>query len=208
MEKQHQNESPADVRAAEKMAKLWRHQNSPGFRHPIQKHKEVHNLNVFSGCFLFFWWIRVFWKGTVYGCCSTPNKMAAIKRLSDHLLRWWTPSKTKGVISQPICFTFPYVNGGLSNKHTAPNFTRKKPAIGNWRWQIGLERHQSRYFGSMIQAVIRRSTKCGLGMPRQCAQHYERDWAAFFEWTLRRIWKQPKATIKSLNALLHRNLEH
>lgn len=170
MEKaQHQNENPADVKAAEKMAKLFDEikkdnpDNSPEF---------IHGLNVFLSRLLFCYFAEdtgIFEKNLFTHSIQNHTQTDG-SDLSDYLDKMFevmnTPSNVRNNL--PVYLdAFPYVNGGLfQNKHKAPVFTtRSRQAVlnsGEQNW----EAINPDIFGSMFQAVISVDQRGSLG------QHY------------------------------------
>ncbi|WJS95430.1 N-6 DNA methylase [Flavobacterium johnsoniae] len=172
MEKaQHQNENPADVKAAEKMAKLFDEikkdnpDNSPEF---------IHGLNVFLSRLLFCYFAEdtgIFEKNLFTHSIQNHTQTDG-SDLSDYLDKMFAvmniPSTDNSRIVLPEYLQkFPYVNGGLfENQYTAPVFTRRsRQAIldsGDQNW----ESINPDIFGSMFQAVISVDQRGSLG------QHY------------------------------------
>ncbi|WP_367276826.1 DNA methyltransferase, partial [Flavobacterium sp.] len=172
MEKaQHKNENPADVRAADKMAKLFDEikkdnpDNSPEF---------IHGLNVFLSRLLFCYFAEdtgIFDKNLFTHSIQNHTQTDG-SDLSSYLDKLFTvmntPSTDKSRLVLPDYLQkFPYVNGGLfKDNHNAPIFTRRsRQAIidaGELFWRdINPD-----IFGSMFQAVISVDQRGSLG------QHY------------------------------------
>ncbi|TDE01539.1 class I SAM-dependent DNA methyltransferase [Flavobacterium sandaracinum] len=170
MEKaQHQNENPADVKAAEKMAKLFDEikkdnpDNSPEF---------IHGLNVFLSRLLFCYFAEdtgIFEKNLFTHSIQNHTQTDG-SDLSDYLDKMFEVMNTDANDRHnlPVYLdAFPYVNGGLfQNKHTAPIFTRRsRQAVldsGEQNWAA----INPDIFGSMFQAVISVNQRGSLG------QHY------------------------------------
>jgi N-6 DNA Methylase len=174
MEKaQAKYENPADVKAAERMAKLYdeikKDNRNVG---PITTTKEeVHNLNVFLSRLLFCF----FAEDT--GIFETAQFTNAIKNhtqtdgsdLNTYLDTLFdvmnTSNENRRMDLPQYLNSFPYVNGGLfRNKHYAPTFNRKSReavlASGDLQWAA----INPDIFGSMIQAVITPEHRGGMGM--------------------------------------------
>lgn len=116
MEKaQHQNENPADVRAAEKMAKLY---DDIKKDNPTKTPAEVHNLNVFLSRLLFCFFAEdtgIFDKGQfTYSISShTQQDGSDLNAYLDHLFEVMnTPDKKRNNLPSYL-LAFPYVNGGV-----------------------------------------------------------------------------------------------
>ncbi len=177
MEKaQHATENPADVKAAERMAKLY---DEIRKENPTDSPEAVHNLNVFLSRLLFCFFAEdtgIFDKSifTLSIGSHTQNDGSDLNVYLDRLFNIMnTPISERGDAMHRVSATsipaylnaFPYVNGGLfRNPHTAPIFTRRSRQMlidsGNLQWQdINPD-----IFGSMIQAVITPEHRGGLGM--------------------------------------------
>ena len=170
MEKaQHKNENPADVKAAEKMAKLFDEikkdnpDNSPEF---------IHDLNVFLSRLLFCFFsedTNIFQDGQFTNAIGSHTQVDG-SDLHTYLNKLFevldTPERDRHNLPAYLN-AFPYVNGGLFKKRIqAPNFTRRsRQAIidsGELQWKdINPD-----IFGSMFQAVISVDQRGNLG------QHY------------------------------------
>jgi hypothetical protein len=168
MEKaQAKYENPADVKAAERMAKLYDEIKKDNI---TATKEEVHNLNVFLSRLLFCF----FAEDT--GIFETAQFTTAIKNHTqadgsdlhsylDTLFEVMNTPENKRTNLPAYLEQFPYVNGGLfRNPHYAPTFSRKSReaiiASGDLQWKdINPD-----IFGSMIQAVITPEHRGGMGM--------------------------------------------
>ncbi len=170
MEKtQHLNENPADVKAAEKMAKLFdeikkdNRDDSPDF---------IHGLNVFLSRLLFCYFAEdtdIFQENQFTNAISS-HTQADGSDLDTFLNRLFevlnTAEKDRSDLPDYLN-AFPYVNGGLfSQQLMAPVFTRRSRQViidsGELQWKdINPD-----IFGSMFQAVIGADQRGSLG------QHY------------------------------------
>lgn len=170
MEKtQHLNENPADVKAAEKMAKLFDEikkdnpDDSPDF---------IHGLNVFLSRLLFCYFAEdtdIFQENQFTNAISS-HTQADGSDLDTFLNRLFevlnTAEKDRSDLPDYLN-AFPYVNGGLfSQQLMAPVFTRRSRQViidsGELQWKdINPD-----IFGSMFQAVIGADQRGSLG------QHY------------------------------------
>lgn len=165
----HKKETEADVRAAEKMAKLFDEikkdnpDNSPEF---------IHGLNVFLSRLLFCYFAEdtnIFEKNLFTHSIQNHTQTDG-GDLSNYLDKMFEVMNTdvKNRNNLPVYLdAFPYVNGGLfQNKHKAPIFTRRsRQAVldsGSQDWAA----INPDIFGSMFQAVISVDQRGGLG------QHY------------------------------------
>ncbi|MFZ4796578.1 MAG: class I SAM-dependent DNA methyltransferase [Bacteroidia bacterium] len=174
MEKaQHQNENPADVRAAEKMAKLYddiKKDNPITTNLKEEQKAEIHNLNVFLSRLLFCFFAEdtgIFEKQQfTYAIGShTQQDGSDLNIYLDHLFEVLNTADKYRNNLPAYLLAFPYVNGGLfRNRHNAPIFTRKSRQSlidsGGLEWSA----INPDIFGSMIQAVITPEQRGGLGM--------------------------------------------
>lgn len=170
MEKaQHQNENPADVKAAEKMAKLFDEikkdnpDNSPEF---------IHGLNVFLSRLLFCFFAEdtgIFELGQFTNALAS-HTQADGSDLTDYLGKLFivlnTPRSGTGGEAAYL-LDFPYVNGGLfREQQPTPLFTRRSRQAIIDAGQMDWAAINPDIFGSMFQAVISVDQRGSLG------QHY------------------------------------
>jgi hypothetical protein len=214
MEKaQHATENPADVKAAERMAKLYDEIKKDN---PTNTKEEVHNLNVFLSRLLFCFFAEdtgIFEKN-VFTRSVDSHTQTDGSDLNVYLDRLFvvmnTPSNRRdamhGVSTMPAYLNaFPYVNGGLFRyPHTAPTFTRRSRQMlidsGNLQWQdINPD-----IFGSMIQAVITPEHRGGLGMHYTSVPNIMKVIEPLFLDELKEEFENSKGNVKRLNALLQR----
>lgn len=170
MEKaQHQNENPADVRAAEKMAKLY---DDIKKDNPTTTPAEVHNLNVFLSRLLFCFFAEdtgILDKGqfTLGVGSHTQQDGSDLNTYLDKLFEVMNTEQSKRNNLPNYLNDFPYVNGGLFGKpqlHKAPKFTRKSRQSVIDSGELDWSAINPDIFGSMIQAVITPEHRGGLGM--------------------------------------------
>ena len=168
MEKaQFKIENPADVKAAEKMAKLYDEIKKDN---PTNTAEEVHGLNVFLSRLLFCFFAEdteIFSKN-IFTNAIKSHTQANGSDLKDYLERLFKVLNTDYPIRSNLpehLNIFQYVNGGLFREEYAiPQFTYKsRNAIiecGELNWKdINPD-----IFGSMIQAVVTPEHRGGLGM--------------------------------------------
>jgi hypothetical protein len=168
MEKaQHQSENPADVRAAERMGKLYDEIRKDN---PTDSKENVHDLNIFLTRLLFCYFAEdtsIFDQSQFTHSIinHTQEDGSDLRTHFDRLFQMMnTPDAQRGNIPS-FLNSFPYVNGGLfRNQHDIPHFSRKcRTAIiesGELDWSA----INPDIFGSMIQAVITPEHRGGLGM--------------------------------------------
>jgi hypothetical protein len=168
MEKaQHQNENPADVKAAERMAKLYDEIKKDN---PTKTQEEVHSLNVFLSRLLFCFFAEdtgIFEEDQFTNGIASHTQVdgSDLSTYLDKLFDVMNTDNGKRKNLPAYLDSFPYVNGGLfKNKHKAPVFTRRSRQtiieIGELDWSA----INPDIFGSMIQAVVTPEHRGGLGM--------------------------------------------
>lgn len=203
----HKKETEADVKAAEKMAKLFDEikkdnpDNTPEF---------IHGLNVFLSRLLFCYFAEdtgIFEKKLFTHSIQNHTQTDG-SDLSNYLDKMFevmntAPSNRNNL---PVYLdAFPYVNGGLfQNKHTAPTFTRRsRQAVldsGEQNW----EAINPDIFGSMIQAVITPEHRGGLGMHYTSVPNIMKVIEPLFLNDLYTAFENAKGNIKKLNEVLKR----
>lgn len=168
----YQGENPADVKAAEKMAKLFDLIKADNFNEERAGDKAaLHNLNVFLTRLLFCFFAEdteIFadnqFSNAIQGHTSEDGS-----DLAEYLDRLFTvlntPEKERGVLPDYLV-NFPYVNGGLfADNIPSPRFSRKSRRM---LIECGSELNWSDInpdiFGSMIQAVVHPDQRGGMGM--------------------------------------------
>ena len=170
MEKaQHTNENPADVKAAEKMAKLF---DVIKKDNPDDSPEFIHGLNVFLSRLLFCFFAE---DTHIFEDCLFSNALDSHTQANGSDLNTYldtlftvlnTPKKERKNLPEYLN-SFPFVNGGLFEKnYKTPNFSRSsRSAIlnsGDQDWSA----INPDIFGSMFQAVISVDQRGSLG------QHY------------------------------------
>jgi hypothetical protein len=203
----HQNENPADVKAAEKMAKLFDEikkdnpDNSPEF---------IHGLNVFLSRLLFCFFsedTNIFKEGIFTNSIKSHTQVDG-SDLNSYLDKLFEVLNTNDNVRKEIpdyLNNFPYVNGGLfQHKHQTPIFTRRsRQAIidaGELNWSA----INPDIFGSMIQAVITPEHRGGLGMHYTSVPNIMKVIEPLFLNDLNEEFNSAKYEPKKLNKLLER----
>lgn len=168
MEKaQHQFENPADVKAAERMGKLYDEIKKDN---PTDTGEEVHNLNVFLTRLLFCFFAEdtnIFEKSQFTHSLINHTQEDG-SDLHTHFERLFqvmnTPDTLRGEMPE-FLNEFPYVNGGLfRNNHSVPQFSRKSRQVIIESGELDWSAINPDIFGSMIQAVVTPEHRGGLGM--------------------------------------------
>lgn len=208
MEKaQLQEENPADVKAAVKMAKLFdeikkdNENNSPEF---------AHQLNVFLSRLLFCFFAEdtdIFEDNQfTYSISShTQTDGSDLNTYLDKLFEVLNIHESKRENLPKYLNAFPYVNGGLfANKHAVPKFsaTSRKALIesGNQDWSA----INPDIFGSMFQAVISVDQRGSLGQHYTSVPNIMKVIEPLFLNELYEEFEKAKGNTKKLNELLYR----
>ena len=170
MEKtQHVNDNPADVKAAEKMAKLF---DAIKQNNPDDSEEFVHSLNVFLSRLLFCFFAEdtnIFEENQFTNAISSHTQPDG-SDLDDYLDKLFEvlntpPGKRENLPT--YLDAFPYVNGGLfKDKLKMPKFNRKARQSIIDSGELNWSDINPDIFGSMFQAVIDVDQRGSLG------QHY------------------------------------
>jgi type I restriction-modification system DNA methylase subunit len=205
MEKhKHRDENIADVRAAEKMAKLFDEIKKDN---PDDSLEFIHGLNVFLSRLLFCYFAEdtnIFQKNQFTNAISS-NTQANGSDLDSFLDRLFevldTPEKSR--VGLPAYFNvFPYVNGGLFCKRLlSPKFTRRSRQLiidsGEMQWKdINPD-----IFGSMFQAVIGADQRGSLGQHYTSVPNIMKVIEPLFLNSLYEEFEDVKGNLKKLNEL-------
>lgn len=163
----HQNENPADVKAAEKMAKLFDEIKKDN---PDDDPDFIHGLNVFLSRLLFCFFAedtKIFSDGQFTNALAshTQEDGSDLNQYLDKLFEVLNTKKPDRGSVPAYLNEFPYVNGGLfKDKIQSPKFTRRsRQAIIN-SGELDWSTINPDIFGSMMQAVITAEHRGGLGM--------------------------------------------
>ncbi|MBG6063365.1 type I restriction-modification system DNA methylase subunit [Flavobacterium sp. CG_9.1] len=207
----HQNENPADVKAAEKMAKLFDEIKKDN---PDISKEFIHGLNVFLSRLLFCYFAEdtgIFEKNLFTHSIQNHTQTDG-SDLSDYLDKVFAvmntaPSdRTVSGVELPVYLdAFPYVNGGLfKTPHKAPIFTRRsRQAVldcGDQNWAA----INPDIFGSMFQAVISVDQRGSLGQHYTSVPNIMKVIEPLFLNDLYAELENSKTNIKKLNELLKR----
>ena len=208
MEKaQHQTENPADVKAAERMVKLYDEIKKDN---PTKTHEQVHNLNVFLSRLLFCFFAEdtdIFTKGQFTTGIGSHTQQDG-SDLHDYLDKLFVVMNTDYPKRKnlPVYLgAFPYVNGGLfSRPHTAPIFTRRSRQVVIESGELDWSAINPDIFGSMIQAVITPEHRGGLGMHYTSVPNIMKVIEPLFLTELYEEFEAAKYDPRRLNKLLER----
>lgn len=208
MEKaQHQVENPADVKASERMAKLYdeiRKDNQ------FDTEEEVHGLNVFLSRLLFCFFAEDtgIFESSQFTHSISNHTQTDGSDLDTYLDRVFEimniPKETRASIPQ-FLNDFPYVNGGLfKDFHKAPQFTRRSRQVILECGELSWSEINPDIFGSMIQAVITPEHRGGMGMHYTSVPNIMKVIEPLFLNELYEAFNDSKGNIKKLNELLKR----
>ena len=208
MEKaQHQVENPADVKAAERMAKLYDEIKKDN---PTDTQEQVHNLNVFLSRVLFCFFAEdtdIFSKGQFTAGISSHTQQdgSDLNNYLDKLFLVMNTDYPKRNNLPAYLNAFPYVNGGLFSKpHTAPIFTRRSRQVVIESGELDWSAINPDIFGSMIQAVITPEHRGGLGMHYTSVPNIMKVIEPLFLTELYEEFESAKYEPRRLNKLLER----
>ena len=160
-------ENPADVKAAERMARLYDEvlRNNPDAeKDPDERHK----LNVFLSRLLFCFFAEdtdifpnnIFSKAITE---LTEDDGSDLDKFLNDLFEVLNTESREGCIDQ-LC-KFPYVNGGLfGDSYDAPKMTQRARRMVIECGALDWSQINPDIFGSMIQAVVDPEQRGGLGM--------------------------------------------
>jgi len=163
----YQSENPADVKAAEKMARLY---DQITKENPADTPEATHALNVFLSRLLFCFFAEdtgIFQKSQ-FTLALESHTQPEGDDLGPYLDRLFevlnTPETDRAGLPNYLA-AFPYVNGGLfRGQYAAPRFSRRSRQTlldcGALDWAA----INPDIFGSMIQAVVHPDQRGGLGM--------------------------------------------
>lgn len=208
MEKaQHQFENPADVKAAERMGKLYdeiKKDNS------TDTEAEVHDLNVFLTRLLFCFFAEdtnIFEKSQFTHSVINHTQDDG-SDLDSHFERLFQimnlPNSDRGSLPAYLD-AFPYVNGGLfRNQHGLPKFSRKSRQLIIESGELDWSAINPDIFGSMIQAVITPEHRGGLGMHYTSVPNIMKVIEPLFLNDFYEDFESSKGTPKGLRQLLNR----
>lgn len=208
MEKaQYAEENPADVRAAEKMARLYDEIRKDN---PDTAPEFVHGLNVFLSRLLFCFFAEDtnIFKDKQFTGSIASHTQADGSDLHEYLDRLFevlnTPKEQRSDLPHYLN-DFPYVNGGLfRHKHPSPVFTRRSRQVIIDSGELDWSAINPDIFGSMIQAVITPEHRGGLGMHYTSVPNIMKVIEPLFLTELYEAFEAAKGNPKKLNELLYR----
>jgi len=160
----HKNENPADVKAAEKMAKIY-----DEIQKDNQFNKEdLHSLNTFLSRLLFCFFAE---DTGIFRLSAFTNGIASHTQtdgsdLDQYLNRLFEALNTQSRSNYPDYLSeFPYVNGGLfGDSYFAPKFSARSRKMIIECGELDWSAINPDIFGSMIQAVVHTDQRGSMGM--------------------------------------------
>lgn len=206
MEKhQHQNENPADVKAAERMAKLFDEIKKDN---PNDDLDYLHSLNVFLSRMLFCFFAEDtnIFEENLFTKSIASHTQTDGSDLNVYLSRIFEvlnlPAKNRKKLPAHLT-TFPYVNGGLfENAYETPIFTRRSRQMIIDAGELDWAAINPDIFGSMIQAVGSPEHRGGLGMHYTSVPNIMKVIEPLFLNDLKEEFEKAKNSPKKLNLLL------
>ena len=208
MEKtQHQNENPADVKAAERMAKLFDEIKKDN---PKKDQDFNHGLNVFLSRLLFCFFAEdtdIFEDNQFTNAIGSHTQAdgSDLGRYLDDLFQVLnTPdNERKGLPT--YLEAFPYVNGGLfRQRHSAPEFSRKSRQLIIEAGELNWKDINPDIFGSMFQGVIDPGKRGSLGAHYTSVPNIMKVIEPLFLEELYEAYDKAKGNSKRISELLHR----
>lgn len=202
----HQYENPADVKAAEKMAKLYDEIKKDN---TTNSKEEVHNLNVFLSRLLFCFFAEdtgIFEKSQFTHDIKdhTQEDGHDLHTYLDRLFSIMNAPTREDSLPKHLS-EFPYVNGGLfRNQHHAPVFSRRSRQMLIECGELDWAAINPDIFGSMIQAVITPEHRGGMGMHYTSVPNIMKVIEPLFLDNLLEEFDNAKGNTKKINDLLKR----
>lgn len=204
---QYLAENPADVKAAERMAKLYDQINTDN---NFQTEEEIHGLNVFLSRLLFCFFAEdtgIFSdQQFTHGIESSTNKDASdIQEYLKDLFAILNLPSYQRATNKTYLQQFPYVNGGLfKDVLEIPKISVKARSLILECGRLDWKAINPDIFGSMIQAVVTTDKRGGLGMHYTSVPNIMKVINPLFLDDLKEIFEKAKGSKKDLNALLDR----
>jgi hypothetical protein len=203
----HANENPADVKAAEKMAKLFDEIKKDN---PDDSPEFIHGLNVFLSRLLFCFFAEdtnIFKDGQFTNAIASHTQAdgSDLNVYLDKLFEVLNTANKDRTNLPSYLSEFPYVNGGLFEKKLkTPTFTRRSRQAIIDSGELDWSAINPDIFGSMIQAVITPEHRGGLGMHYTSVPNIMKVIEPLFLNDLYEAFEKAEGNPKKLNELLHR----
>ncbi|MBO5016816.1 MAG: class I SAM-dependent DNA methyltransferase [Bacteroidaceae bacterium] len=198
-------ENPADVKAAEKMAKL--HDEIRAYN-DFSSNDDLHELNLFMTRLLFCYFAEDtgIFTDNLFTASITRYTQEDGSDLSSYLATAFDVMDKEDRKDIPTIFTqFPYVNGGLFSKRIRiPQMGRRARKLIIECGELNWKDINPDIFGSMIQAVVSPSLRGTLGMHYTSVPNIMKVIQPLFLDDLYEAYTQAKSNIKKLRQLLIR----
>lgn len=198
-------ENPADVKAAEKMAKL--HDEIRAYN-DFSSNDDLHELNLFMTRLLFCYFAEDtgIFEDNLFTSSIARYTQEDGSDLSQYLATAFEVMDKSVRIDVPSIFTqFPYVNGGLFSKRIRiPQMGRRARKLIIECGELNWKDINPDIFGSMIQAVVSPSQRGTLGMHYTSVPNIMKVIQPLFLDDLYEAYTQAKDHIKKLRQLLVR----
>ena len=163
----HYNEQEADVKAAEKMAKIYDEILQDNH---FKTREDLHGLNIFLSRLLFCFFAEDtgIFKDNAFTNAISSHTQEDGSDLDDYLNKLFEVLNTADHSNYPDYLSkFPYVNGGLfGDRYFAPKFSRKARRMIIECGELDWATINPDIFGSMFQAVVHKDQRSSMG------QHY------------------------------------
>ncbi|PHS36835.1 MAG: SAM-dependent methyltransferase [Sulfurovum sp.] len=204
----HVDENPADVKASNKLAKLY---DEILKNNPTQTHEEVHALNVFLTRLLFCYFAEdsnIFDDNVFTNSISNHTQVDG-SDMDSYLERLFNvfnaDDKDREVDLPEYLKAFPYVNGGLfRNSFPLPKFTTKSRNILIDIGRLDWSEINPDIFGSMIQAVVTPEHRGDMGMHYTSVPNIMKVMQPLFLDEFYEEFEKSKSSKKKLQELINR----
>lgn len=204
---QYLAENPADVKAAEKMAKLYDQIN---LDNQFSTEDEIHQLNIFLSRLLFCYFAEDtgIFEDKLFTTAITSNTKTDASDTQEYLRDLFlilNTDDTSRTNEKQYLHKFPYVNGGLFREvYPIPVLTVKSRNLILECGQLDWSAINPDIFGSMIQAVVTTDKRGGLGMHYTSVPNIMKVINPLFLDELVEEYQKTKGNVKQLNALIQR----
>lgn len=198
-------ENPADVKAAEKMAKL--HDEIRAYNE-FSSNDDLHELNLFMTRLLFCYFAEDtgIFSDNLFTSSVVRYTQEDGSDLSDYLATAFEVMDRRDRTDVPTIFSqFPYVNGGLFSKRISiPQMGRRARKLIIECGELNWKDINPDIFGSMIQAVVSPSQRGSLGMHYTSVPNIMKVIQPLFLDDLYEAYASAKDNVKKLRQLLVR----
>jgi type II restriction/modification system DNA methylase subunit YeeA len=201
----HIDENPADVKASNKLAKLY---DEILKENPTTTHDELHALNIFLTRLLFCYFAEDsnIFEDNIFTDSIASHTQVDGSDVDSYLERLFevfnTDEKSRNSSLPEYLKTFPYVNGGLfRDKKQVPKFTTKSRNILIEIGELDWSEINPDIFGSMIQAVVTPEHRGDMGMHYTSVPNIMKVMQPLFLDELQEEFEKVKGNTKKLHQL-------